>query len=58
MARVGPLGAVCPPTQSHFLGDPRVAQYQAFGIPEGVRNPTLAPPRPPPTLIFHMHDEP
>lgn len=40
---VGPSWAVGPPTQSHFLGDPGVAQEHAFGIPEGVRNPPSPP---------------
>lgn len=40
--KVGSPLAVCPQNQTHFLRDQEVAQYHAFGIPEGVRNPTSA----------------
>lgn len=45
--------AVCSPNASHFLGDQEVAQHRAFGIPEGVRTTTMAPPSSPHSDLPH-----
>lgn len=47
---VGSLWAVCPQNQSHFLGDPGVAQLSCFWHSRGGRKPKVGPTEASPPL--------